>query len=195
MRTKDENKELDIRQKAIEMIVRDGFDGLSMQKLAKSVGISASTIYVYFESREDLLTRLYIEVQNKFEKDALDNFTADLSFEDGLWLQWKNRLKNINKDPLAYQFYEQFRTSPLINHKAIKPAIFRKVMNDFVANAVHKNEIKDLPTEVFWAVAYGPFYTLVKFHLTQANMAGKPFSLTEQKLKQAFDLVISALKQ
>lgn len=194
MRPKDENKEFDIRQKAIEMIVRNGFDGLSMQKLAKSVGISASTIYVYFNSREDLLTKLYIDVQNKFEKDALDNFTADLSFEDGLWLQWTNRLKNINRNPLAYQFYEQFRTSPLISHKDIKPAIFRKVMNDFVDNAVQKKEIKNLPSEVFWSVAYGPFYTLVKFHLNQANMAGKPFSLTEQKLKQAFNLVVSALK-
>lgn len=195
MRPKDENKELVIRQQAIEMIVKNGFDGLSMQKLAKKVGISASTIYVYFDSREDLLNKLYLEVQNKFEKDALDNFSADLSFEDGLWLQWKNRLRNTTRNPLAYQFYEQFRTSPLINHKDIKPAIFRKVMNDFVDNAVKKKEIKDLPMEVFWAVAYGPFYTLLKFHLDQANMAGKSFSLTEQKLKQAFDLVIIALKR
>ncbi|GEP89741.1 transcriptional regulator, TetR family [Chitinophaga terrae (ex Kim and Jung 2007)] len=195
MRPKDENKELDIRRQAVEMIVKTGFDGLSMQKLAKKVGISPSTIYVYFESREDLLNKLYLEIQNRFEKDALDNFSADLSFEEGLWLQWKNRLRNMIKAPMDYQFYEQFRTSPLINHQAIKPVIFRKVMNDFVANAVKKKEIKDLPLEVFWAMAYGPFYTLVKFHLDQANIAGKPFSLTEQKLKQAFDLVISALKR
>lgn len=176
------------------MIVNEGFDGLSMQKLAKRAGISASTIYVYFESREDLVTKLYIEVQDKFEKDALNNFSADLKFESGLWLQWKNRLGNIIRDPLAYRFYEQFRNSPLINHKDIKPTVFRKAMNDFVATAVQNKEITALAPEVFWALAYGPFYTLIKFHLHQSTMAGKPFSLTEQKLRRTFDLVVKALK-
>lgn len=195
MRIKDENKETTIRQKAVEIIVSKGFDGLSMQKLAKQANISASTIYVYFDSREDLVTKLYIDILDKFEKDALKNFDSGLNFEDGLWLQWKNRLNNITKNPLQYQFYEQFRSSPLINHKDIKPSIFRTIMKDFVDNAVQKDEIKDLPIEIFWAVAYGPFYTLVKFHIDQATMAGKPFSLTEQKLKQAFNLVLLALKK
>lgn len=195
MRLKDDNKELLIRQKAIEMIVAVGFDGLSMQKLAQQVKISASTIYVYFDSREDLLNKLYIEIQDRFEKDALDNFSVELSFEEGLWLQWKNRLRNINKSPLNFQFYEQFRNSPLINHKDIRPSVFRKVMNDFVDNAVRKKEIKSLPPEIFWAMAYGPFYTLVNFHLSKSTMAGKAFALTELKLRQAFDLVQLALKK
>ncbi|UPK69983.1 TetR/AcrR family transcriptional regulator [Chitinophaga filiformis] len=193
MRVKDENKELTIREKAIEMIVKEGFDGLSMQKLAKEANISASTIYIYFKNREDLLNQLYLSVWEKFERDALTGFSADMSFEEGLWLQWKNRFKNICQNPLEYQFSEQFRNSPLINHKDIKPSVFRKVMNDFVDNAVKKGELVDVPAEQYWAVAYGPFYTLVKFHF-ENTMAGKPFTLTEQKLKQLFRLVIKSLR-
>lgn len=193
MRPRDQNKELAIRQKAIKMIVSEGFDGLSMQKLAKKAGISVSTIYIYFENREDLLNKLYIEVQDKFEKDALIGFSPDLGFESGLWLQWKNRLKNILENPLNFQFYEQFRSSPHINNKDIKPALFRKQMTEFVANAVKNREIKDLAPEIFWSIAYGPFYTLVKFHLTQSTMSGKSFSLTEPCLKQTFELVLAAL--
>jgi AcrR family transcriptional regulator len=195
VRPKDDNKEYTIRQKAIEMIVNEGFYGLSMQKLAKSANISASTIYVYFKSREDLLNQLFIEVQNKFETDALTNFSSDLPFEEGLWLQWKNRLKNIKRNPLHFQFHEQFRNSPLINHKDIKPTYFQKAMNDFVENAVRKKEIKKSPPEVFWALAFGPFYILVNFHLAQKTMAGTSFSLTESKLQQAFALVLAALKK
>jgi len=193
MRVKDENKELTIREKAIEMIVKEGFDGLSMQKLAKEANISASTIYIYFKNREDLLNQLYLSVWEKFERDALTNFSPDMPFEDGLWLQWKNRFRNICQNPLEYQFAEQFRNSPLINHKDIKPSVFRKIMNDFVDNAVKKGELVDLPADQYWAIAYGPFYTLVKFHFDQRTMAGKAFTLTEQKLKQVFTLVIKAL--
>lgn len=195
MRLKDENKKIKLQQKAIEMIVNEGFDGLSMQKLAKKAKISPSTIYVYFNSREDMINKLYIEVQDKFEKDALNNFSPDVTFEEGLWLQWKNRLKNIIQNPLEYMFYEQFRNSPLINHKDIKPTVFRRVMNEFVNNAIRKKEIASLPSEIFWALAYGPFYTLIKFHLNQSTMSGNPFSLTDQKLRQTFDFVLRALKE
>ncbi|HEX6428210.1 MAG TPA: TetR/AcrR family transcriptional regulator [Niastella sp.] len=194
MRSKDENKELVIREKAIEMIVKEGFDGLSMQKLAKEANISASTIYIYFKNREDLLNKLYLGVQEKFEKDALSNFSAEMTFEEGLWLQWKNRFRNINQNPLEYQFYEHFRNSPLINHKDIKPSFFRKIMNDFVENAIRKGELVNIPVEQYWAIAYGAFYILVKFHFEQSSMGGKPFNLTEQKLKQTFMLVMKSLR-
>lgn len=194
MRKKDINKEVIIHQKAIEMIVDIGFDGFSMKKLAKSANISASTIYIYFQNKEDLINRLFIDIEKKFEEDTLKDFDPEMSFENGLWLQWKNRYENIIANPLSFYFFEQFRNSPLIKHKDIKKNLFRQKMNEFVENATAKNEIVKLPTEIFWAVAYGAFYTLVKFHLDQATMAGKPFSLDEQKLKQTFNLVIKSLK-
>lgn len=193
MRNKDEQKDEIIREKAIEMIVKEGFDGLSMQKLAKAANISASTIYIYFKNREDLLNQLFIAVEQQFEKEALARFSPDISFEEGLWLQWKNRYRNILKHPMAYSFFEQFRHSPLI-HKTARENVFGKTMNRFMQQAILKKELVDLPPEIIWAIAYGPFYTLVKFHQNQRTMAGKPFSLNEQKMKLAFKKVIKALK-
>jgi len=194
MRHKDENKEAAIREKAIEMIVNEGFDGLSMKKLANAANISASTIYIYFKSREDLLNQLYIAIEDKFEQDALKNFHPEMNFEEGLWLQWKNRYKNILSDPTAFLFYEQFRNSPLIRQKKKEDNVFRKTMASFVKNAVAKKEIAELPDEVFWAIAYGAFYILVKFHLDQSTMAGKSFSMSESKMKLTFSRIIKSLK-
>lgn len=194
MRNRDENKEITIREKAIEMIVNEGFDGLSMQKLAKSANISASTIYIYFKNREDLLNQVFIYIEKKFEKQALNNFDPEMSFGNGLWLQWKNRYENIVENPLEYQFFEQFRNSPLIRHKDIRQSEFKKAMTQFLLNAIAKKEIAELPVEIFWAIAYGPFYTLIKFHLDQSTMSGESFSLSEEKMKQTFNLVLKSLK-
>lgn len=194
MRPKDENKEALIREKAIEMIVQEGFDGLSMQKLARAANLSASTIYIYFKSREDMLNQLYLAVDEIFSREVLKNFDPEMSFEEGLWLQWKNRYRYIQKYPLHFHFSEQFRNSPLIKHEDIKEGPFRAAMQQFVKNAIQRKEVAELPAEIFWSVAYGPFYILVKFHLQQSGMAGKPFSLSEQKLKQAFQLVMKALR-
>lgn len=141
-----------------------------------------------------MLNQLYLAVDEIFSREVLKNFDPEMSFEEGLWLQWKNRYRYLQKYPLHYHFSEQFRNSPLIKHADVKESSFRAVLQQFVKNAIQRKEIAELPPEIFWSVAYGPFYILVKFHLQQAGMAGKPFSLSEQKLKQAFQLVLKALK-
>ena len=87
MRVRDESKEAAIREKAIEMIVKEGFDGLSMQKLAKAANVSPATIYLYFKNREDLLNQLYISIDKVFAKETLKDFNPDMHLEEGLWLQ------------------------------------------------------------------------------------------------------------
>jgi len=195
MRVRDENKEHIIREKAIEMIVKDGFDGLSMQRLAKAANVSPATIYLYFKNREDLLNQLYMGVDKIFTEATLKNFDPEMSFEEGLWLQWKNRFAHNVNFPLHIYFMEQFRTSPLINHKDIVQNSFKEAMSAFFKNAIKRNELKELPVEIFWSIAYGPLYSLIKFHHGKKSFVGTHFVLTEQKMKQAFDIVIKALKK
>lgn len=194
MRTRDPKKEALIREKALEMIVREGFDGFSMQKLAKEAAVSPATLYIYFVNKEDMLHQLYNEVQQTFTTVSLEAFDPELSFADGLWLQWKNRLHFIEQYPVHYQFLEQFRNSPLINHKAIELSAFKQNMKAFVVNAFERGEIVRMEPELYWSVAYGPFYTLVKFHISEQNMMGKPFAFTEEKMKALHALVIKALQ-
>ena len=195
MRPRDESKEAAIRDKAIEMIVKEGFDGLSMQRLAKAANVSPATIYLYFKNREDLLNQLFMGIDKVFTEETLKDFSPDMYFEEGLWLQWKNGFAYHTKYPLHIHFMEQFRNSPLINHKDIKENNFKQAMGAFFRNAVKRNEMIELPVEVFWSIAYGPLYTLIKFHSGKKSFMGTKFILTEQRMRQAFDAVIKALKK
>lgn len=194
MRTRDEHKEIAIREQAMEMIVNEGFDGLSMQKLAKAANVSPATIYIYYKNREDLLNQLFIEVHKTFSDLALKGFDPELSLEEGLWLQWKNRLRFIMEYPTYFQFFEQFRNSPLINHKDLKIAEFKENMKLFVMNAIKRGEMSKMEPEIFWSLAYGSFYSLVKFHLQEKSMMGNDFKITDAKMKQVLKMVIKALK-
>ena len=194
MRIRDEQKETAIREKAMEMIVAEGFDGLSMQKVAKAACVSPATIYIYFKNREDLLNQLYIDVQEKFSEVALKNFHPEISFKDGLWLQWKNRLEFIEEYPVHYSFYEQFRNSPLVRHGSVSLTDFKENMRLFLKNAMQRGEIKKIDPEVFWSVAYGPFYSLVRFHLNEKSMMGRSFKISNSTLQQTFDMVLKAFK-
>lgn len=194
MRTRDEHKEAAIREKAIRMIVNEGFDGLSMQKLAKAANVSPATIYIYYKNREDLLNQLFIKVQSTFSELALKGFSPELNLEQGLWIQWKNRLRFILEYPDYFKFYEQFRNSHLIEQKDLQMVVFKENMKQFVLNAIKRKEMTKMEPEMFWAMAYGSFYTLVKFHLSEKTMMGNEFKLTDAKLKRVLKMVIKALK-
>jgi len=194
MRIRDEVKEAAIREKAIEMIVLEGFDGFSMQKLAKAAGVSPGTIYIYHKNKEDLLNSLYNTVNHTFAEVALKNFTPELPLEEGLWLQWKNRMRFIMEYPTYFRFFEQFRNSPLIHHKDIKSAEFKENMRAFVKNAIKRGEMAKMESEIFWSIAYGSFYSLLKFHLQGKSMMTENYQVTDAKMKFMLKLVVKALK-
>src|ERR1700749_5048044 len=99
MRVRDESKVEAIYQQALKMIVEEGFDGLSMQKLAKAAGVSPATIYIYFEDRDHLVLQLYREESKKFFEYMLEEFDPKMDFATGLEVQWKAWAKYIIDNP------------------------------------------------------------------------------------------------
>lgn len=195
MRKKDENKECAIREKALNMFVKEGFDGFSMQKLAKAAGISPATIYIYFKDKEDLILQLCAEQIKKMADIMLKDFDPSMSFSEGLRIQWMNRARYCMEHPNEMQFLEQIRNSPF--HDKTMEMIgekFKITMQEFVTKAIDRNELVKVPIEVFWSVAYGPLYNLVKFHMTGRSIGGNAFSFTEKIMNETLNLVIKALK-
>ena len=58
-------KDQDILFKTLELASRLGLRSLSLSDIAKECGISKSTLYSHFESKEDLIERLYLFLREK----------------------------------------------------------------------------------------------------------------------------------
>ena len=195
MRVRDENKEKAIRQKAIEMIVKEGLDGFGVNKLAKAAGVSPATIYIYFKDRDDLILQLGKEVSHNMLAHSLANFDPEANFAEGLKRQWINRSAYFMNNPLEVAFIEQIRYSHYYEHvhENLKQH-FSEVMGRFITNAIRRQELAPLPFEVLWSVAYAPLYQLIKFHNQGQSYVNKQFVMTEEVMMQALELVLKALK-
>src|SRR5688572_12953119 len=173
MRTRDEHKEATIRQKALEMAVKDGFDGLSMQKLAKVAGVSPATIYIYFKDRDDLILNLWLQEMAKMADATLHAFDPTMPFDEGLRIQWLNRARFCMDNPASMHFLEQIKYSPYHEVCIKKMDIsFIKVMGEFVQHAIARKELVKLPVEVYWSIAFAPVYELVKMHMSGRGLRG-----------------------
>lgn len=196
MRVRDEEKVRLVKEKAIESIVRDGFEGFSMNRLAKACKISVATLYIYFKDRDDLIISIAKEEGDRMGDCFIENFHPDLSFEEGMRVQWTNRYRYIRENPLTYLFLEQLRNSSY-QQRFLEDFMtnFRVVISRFMENVVGRGEVERMPLEVFWSVAYAPLYSLVRFDREGLSVGGRRFSLTDEVMWQTFDLVIKALKR
>ncbi len=61
MRRKDDEKERRIRHAVIELMLREGFNGTSIAKIARLAGVSPATVYIYYENKEEMLQDIYLE--------------------------------------------------------------------------------------------------------------------------------------
>ena len=177
------------------MIVDEGFDGLSMQKLAKAAGVSPATIYIYFKDRDDLLMQLYQLEVDKYFAYVLEGFDPEMDFATGLSVQWKNRAQYIIDHPDKAHFMEHFKYTPL--HKKCtfnKNKAFLDAMHRFVDKAIENKELVKMPSEVYWSVAFAPLLNLVQWHKAGRSIGGQPFHLTDEMLQQTLALVLKALR-
>lgn len=194
MRTRDENKILAIREKAIDLMVEEGLEGFSIQKLAKAAGVSPATIYIYYKDREDLIVQISIELTNTLLEYSLHGFDPEMSFAEGLKVQWKNRVAHFMKYPKHVEFIEHIRYSPLYEQvRAHMITAFGAAMGTFVHNAVRNKQLNKLPFEVYWAVAFAPLYQLMKFHSQGRSHKSEHFALNNKLLMQTCELVIKGL--
>lgn len=195
MRTRDEYKEQMVRQKALEMLVREGFNGFSMQKLAKAAEVSPATLYIYFKDKDDLIIKLGIEEGLKMKEALLTNFDPNMPFEQGLKMQWKNRSEYWLNNRLSYELFELLRNSQYKDQIATPVQEgFKEKMRAFVKNAVRNGELQPMPVEVYWSMAFAPLNNLFRFHFEGRSMGNTPFTFSESLMWQTFALVIKALK-
>ncbi|RYE24319.1 MAG: TetR/AcrR family transcriptional regulator [Sphingobacteriales bacterium] len=195
MRTRNVDKQELVRQKTIEMIVTDGLEGFSVNKLAKACDISVATIYIYYKDKDDLITQVGIEEGRRMSEATLKGFDENAGFEEGLRIQWRNRAKFMMTNNTAQLFFEQLRNSSY-QEKIFKSIqqYFIDTLGKFMKNCIARKEINPLPIEVYWSVAFAPLYNLIRFHQEGRSLGGKKFRLSDKLIWQTFDLVVKGLK-
>ncbi len=194
MRTRDQDKVKMVKAKAMEMAVAEGFEGFSVNKLAKACGISVATLYIYYKDKDDLLQQIALEEGKRMTDMTMKGFDPAMPFAEGLKVQWRNRAKYMLENPTEMLFCELVRSSTYQEqYMTLVMSSFKEVMGKFMKNCVQRGEINKMPVEVFWSVAYAPLYAMLRFHNEGTSVGGRKFVITDRYIWQAFDLVVKAL--
>lgn len=147
---------------AQELFFAHGYEGLSMRLVAEKIGYTPTTIYLYFEDKDDLLFAVMDQAYDRFTTD-LEN--AYRSTDDPL-----PRLHNLGyayirfalQNREAYQMIFMQRPDFLMKWRAgtKQPrAASLYILKDAIRQAQQARVISagdvDLQSDVFWAAVHG----------------------------------------
>jgi len=142
-----------IIQAAIESFAQTGFDRTKMEDIAKRLGLSKGTIYLYFDSKEDLF--LAICEHNIQEGDKEDA---------GLFL----KKENVASD--AEQIYDNIRSREQGNDRVMLEMVAESARNPKLKKAMYELHIK-LHEHIMQGVRYKIEEGFLKKEVDAASLA------------------------
>jgi hypothetical protein len=102
-----------------------------------------------------LIETLCMDAGRAMIEYSMRDFNADMPFEQGLRVQWKNRMEYFIKNPIDMEFLEMIRYTEYYQQVSLMMSRdFGAAMSGFMNNAIEKGQLMKLPFEVYWSVAF-----------------------------------------
>ncbi|WP_166385002.1 MULTISPECIES: TetR/AcrR family transcriptional regulator [unclassified Polaribacter] len=173
----------------IELVNNSGFHATPMSKIAKMANVSPATIYLYFENKQDLVNKTYIEVKAKYTSYAFETYDVNMSVEDGFKLIW-NRIANFKlKECENAMFLAQCDNTPMIDEPSRQEGIKHlQPLLDLWTRGKKEGIIKPMSDYILYAYAINPLSFLM-----MSEKRGS-FKLNETHLEEAYQSAWSSIK-
>ena len=99
----------------IDLVNNNGFHAAPMSLIAKRAGVAAGTIYRYFDSKQDLVNRVYLEVKEAFSTSAFRDYSPTASVEADFRTVWYNIAAFKLRERDKAVFLSQCDNTPMID--------------------------------------------------------------------------------
>ncbi len=140
-----EDKKKKILESALKLFIEKGIDNTSTSLISKEAGIATGTLYLYFETKVDLIIELGTSIREESLESFLDLIESSMGYES-LEKYWLERVEWGVNNPDKYKFMIQFKSSPynIKNTEAKIPDHENRLLK-LIEDGVKNKILKDLP--------------------------------------------------
>ena len=190
MRIKDDRKKEALFKATVKLVNEIGFASSSVSKIAKEANVSPSTIYVFFDSKEDLLVATYMEIKHRLSESLLADFDESLPIRDIIKTAWFGVFKFISDNLEDYDYVEQFANSPysaLVDKDALEKEYIPLMM--VLQRGIEQKIIKNVDMNLLGAFMFNPISRLANPRLCH------DLEMNAENLELAFIMAWDAIKR
>ncbi len=174
----------------IKLVNNNGFHAAPMSKIAKTASVSPATIYLYFEGKQDLVNKTYLEVKSSFTTYAFATYTKDVDIESGFKKIWYRIAEFKLKKCDEAMFLSQCDNTPMIDEDCRKEGIKHlQPLLDLWKKGKEEGIIMPLSDYVLYAYTINPLSFLMV-----AQKRGV-FKLTKEQINAAYTAAWNSIKK
>lgn len=150
-----------IIEAAIEIFIKQGFAAASVQEIAALAGVAKGTVYLYFQSKEDLIAQVYAHCL-QMDREACN---AGLTKEKGAVNKLCRRLDNIMDFAMNHPREAQIEHLYLTERKysreqyRIQENLYADI-EAVIQEGIADGELRDMPAFLLGRIYYGLAATL-----------------------------------
>ena len=111
------NKQQDIRNATIAEVAAVGSTGVSVNKIANRAGVSVGTIYRFYETKDDLLFAVYLDVKTDIHNAIMGATNAQQHTADKIRAMWFGLVEYAIKAPQDFLFVEMLAPEARVNSR------------------------------------------------------------------------------
>ncbi len=189
MRHKDDNKVEAIFDATIQLVNEIGLAETTINKISKKANVSAATIYIYHENKEDLLLKTYMKVKGKMSERMFQGLDEALSVKERFDSIIRNYVQFIQTNKEYFLFLEQVMNSPLPQKWCLEESssLFQPVFEMFEMGKEQKL-LKQADVRMLVVYSILPIAELVKENLKKGT------SFEDRELNAALIMSWDAIK-
>lgn len=161
------DKKAAILNATLNLVTTRGLYDTPMAQVAKDAGVAAGTIYHYFENKEQLILELFVDAKTKMKDILAHKYNEVHSYQEQFALFWKNLFSFYIKNPLLFQFMEQFENSPFF--QKADPEMIQEsyqLVISFLEKGINENILRPLEVPMMISILNGSIASLAKMHLS-----------------------------
>jgi len=185
---------------SLDIVKEEGWNALSMRKIADKIDYTAPIIYEYFSNKDALLKELtrigYIKLANQIE-EARDQFTDPAEQLEAMWMAYWNFAL---KEKELYQIMSGIEANCCVENACAEVQRASNLLWDKIEEIVpavkRTEEYIDTKYYTFWSVVHG----LISINMTRQSAAGdnelqRFKELNKQVLKDALEGIINSIRR
>ena len=194
LETDKENLRQEIIDAGRELFVSEGYSNVSMRKIADRIGYSATTIYLYFKDKNDLLHQIceqtfarlahnIISIE-QLSDNPLGKLRSGLREYIYFGLKYPSQYEIVFITPLPIDLEMEFEET---NGKVAFDTLRKVVTECVLANLLKHNDI-ELLSQMLWCGIHGVTSLLIKHEHF-------PFVERERLIDSLIDTLITGIKK
>jgi AcrR family transcriptional regulator len=166
---KNPDKRAEIMQVALQLLTEHGFDRVPMSMIAEKANVAVGTIYIYFASKDILITEIFSELESNISSELKKNKLTDKSIRDKFLYFTRTIVEYFISHPLHFGYMEQFINSPfgvsLHRDKLSGKMDANDIFLETFKEGINRKILKDLPLEVLFSLSIAPVIFSLRDHV------------------------------